>query len=159
LPGTRRVSCEGACLTVPSPLVGEGQGEGWRRDPSVEGCLANTSEQRPLLDCRNKNEAAPLTPLSLSLPHKGGGNAVALFAPNRRQHSRTQLADVCMSNAFAGMTIVSRARSFLLLARPARLSPRSPASAHRVRRRARVHRSPRSSPRAARQPCRIRRRP
>src|SRR6266478_1941848 len=30
------VSCEGACHTVPSPHVGEGQGEGWRQSTRCE---------------------------------------------------------------------------------------------------------------------------
>jgi hypothetical protein len=40
---------------APSPLVGEGWGEGWFRTWSLP------------------------SPLSLSLPHKGGGNVVALL--------------------------------------------------------------------------------
>jgi hypothetical protein len=39
---------------APSPLVGEGWGEGWQQTPHLR------------------------SPPSLSLPHKGGGNVVAL---------------------------------------------------------------------------------
>src|SRR5262245_26940001 len=50
-PRTQCVSCECSCPTVPSPLAGEGQGEGWRRNTEHEARLthrlANNMKQRP----------------------------------------------------------------------------------------------------------------
>src|SRR5258708_30335919 len=93
-PEAHGVSYEGACPTVPSPHVGEGQGEGWRRNTEREvrpvhkrendGCLH-------LLDRRYETEAVRVVPLSLSLPHRGGENAVALLcltASSIRPHAR-----------------------------------------------------------------------
>src|SRR6266436_2069485 len=52
-PQAHSVRCEGACPTVPSPLVGEGQGEGWRRNSEREACLVhrltNNMKQRSCL--------------------------------------------------------------------------------------------------------------
>src|SRR6266446_8560280 len=39
------LSCEGACHTVPSPHVGEGQGEGWRQGTR---CEANPVQVRDI---------------------------------------------------------------------------------------------------------------
>src|SRR5262249_44635619 len=38
-PHPHRAGFEGASHIVPSPLVGEGQGEGWRRSTEQEACL------------------------------------------------------------------------------------------------------------------------
>jgi hypothetical protein len=81
------VRCEGARHMVPSPLVGEGQGEGWPQSTedgappdwrTANGCVAGLIG----LWIRTKSSAA--APLSLSLPHKGGGNVVALLCPSPR---------------------------------------------------------------------------
>jgi hypothetical protein len=40
------VSCEGAGPTVPSPLVGEGQGEGWRRSAEREALAMQRLESQ-----------------------------------------------------------------------------------------------------------------
>ena len=55
---------------VPSPLVGEGQGEGWPQNTECKACRAS-GERR---DLRNETNGVDAVPLSLSLPHKGGGN-------------------------------------------------------------------------------------
>jgi hypothetical protein len=73
------MSCEGACLTVTSPLVGAGQGE--RYDSH---CVSFTSEITPFEFCVTPlASSVSLPPLSLSLPRKGGGNDVALLCPAR----------------------------------------------------------------------------
>src|SRR3981081_1223545 len=63
------LSCEGARHTVPSPLVGEGQGEGWRQIAEPEA----SSFRRPnddgwvyLLEPQYKTNAVRVIPLSLS---------------------------------------------------------------------------------------------
>jgi hypothetical protein len=97
------VSCEGARHTVPSPqspsqtgvnalLVGEGQGEGWLRSREREASpveRASNNGSLHLLDFTYQTDAVRfVVPLSLSLPHKGGGNAVALPCPNTGPPSR-----------------------------------------------------------------------
>jgi hypothetical protein len=76
--------CEGARHMVPSPLVGEGQGEGWPQSTedeappdwrTVNGCRAG------LIGSWIRTKSSAAIPLSLSLPHKGGGNVVALLCP------------------------------------------------------------------------------
>src|SRR5690349_7065681 len=74
------------CHNVPSPLVGEGQGEGCssaafgsypRSDKSHHAAVRRFPVGRSLVF------SALWPPLSLSLPHKGGGNHVArTFAPH-----------------------------------------------------------------------------
>jgi flagellar L-ring protein precursor FlgH len=66
------------CHSVPSPLVGEGQGEGYNRSCACQlveaqctQCLALASHKISFL------LSASSPPLSLSLPHKGGGNGAA----------------------------------------------------------------------------------
>jgi hypothetical protein len=69
------MSYEDARLTVPSPLVGEGQGEGYNRHKAcfqVEVLLNLEAAHKS-----NLTRGASPPPLSLSLPHKGGGNDVA----------------------------------------------------------------------------------
>src|SRR5919198_6211506 len=82
-PRTHCVSCEGACPTVPSPLVGEGQGEGWRRTLSAR--LVSSTDSQTMAGSiywpQHETDAVRVVPLSLSLPHKGGRNAVALLCP------------------------------------------------------------------------------
>jgi flagellar L-ring protein FlgH len=56
--------------SVPSPLAGEGQGEGWRQDTEREAYRT----QPRCRDLAHERNAADVVPLSLSLPHKGGGN-------------------------------------------------------------------------------------
>src|SRR5262249_37120213 len=84
--------CEGACHTVPSPLAGEGQGEGWRQgtEPKVSPVQ---KDSRPtagahLLGHRYKTKAVRVVPPSLSLPRKGGGNHVAPLCPTANQRTR-----------------------------------------------------------------------
>ncbi len=103
-PRAHCVSCEGACPTVPSPLVGEGQGEGWRRLTGREACPDASTEAGCicLLDRRYRADAVRVVPLSLSLPHKGGGNAVALLCPTLSQHSRIRSQMCACLSAFAG---------------------------------------------------------
>src|SRR6185295_1528006 len=86
---------EGQRPTVPSPLVGEGQGEGWLRAPDLQQrrYLSSTTAAASRLSCKRKSANTVLNgsrwrtqnlppPLSLSLPRKGGGNDVAYaFAP------------------------------------------------------------------------------
>jgi hypothetical protein len=65
------------CPSVPSPLVGEGQGEGYNTH-SI--CFASLDRQtQPTLvpesaDGTSFTLSTLSPPLSLSLPHKGGGN-------------------------------------------------------------------------------------
>src|SRR5262249_34430958 len=86
------VSCEGARRTVPSPPVGEGQGGGYNTHCV---CFGSETEQMPptvALESVHRKSfplGAPWPPLSLSLPHKGGGNDVALLCPTARMHSRS----------------------------------------------------------------------
>src|SRR6266702_3164014 len=78
----RMLACDWAelCHSVPSPLVGEGQGEGYNTH-----CLCFVSavqQMRPAVALESTHETglalnAPSPPLSLSLPHKGGGNRAA----------------------------------------------------------------------------------
>jgi hypothetical protein len=86
------VSCEDARHTVPSPLVGEGQGEGWLRSKEPEaGPLQriNNSDSLHLFGLIYPTNAVRIVvPLSLSLPHKGGGNAVGQLCPNAGRLSR-----------------------------------------------------------------------
>jgi hypothetical protein len=77
------------CHIVPSPLVGEGQGEGWQRRTKRERKLRhNASQNEELLLPYLRFETSAVrvaVPLSLSLPHKGGGNDVACtFATHDR---------------------------------------------------------------------------
>src|SRR5262245_38740444 len=90
------VSYEGVGHIVPSPLVGEGQGEGYY---TQEDCFRFDSTQNHpsvlvLLDPLHRINLArrtlsPPLSLSLSLPRKGGGNVVALLCPTATLHSRS----------------------------------------------------------------------
>src|SRR5215510_2607766 len=62
---------------VPSPLVGEGKGEGGRSSAALRGVGPRTDSANRLVGCRDETTAVRVIPLSLSLPHKGGGNRVA----------------------------------------------------------------------------------
>src|SRR6266478_5743265 len=71
------------CHSVPSPLVGEGQGEGWRQTPSARLVSSTDSQRWPaaFIGSQHGTDAVRVVPLSLSLPHKGGGNrGVRTFA-------------------------------------------------------------------------------
>ncbi|TFV74623.1 hypothetical protein E4K64_17430 [Bradyrhizobium frederickii] len=69
----RSKSAASRALSVPSPLVGEGQGGGCHT-----GILS--AAHRP--GCVVKRSAPlPGLPLSLTLPHKGGGNALHSAQP------------------------------------------------------------------------------
>jgi flagellar L-ring protein FlgH len=69
--------CAERCHSVPSPLVGKGQGEGSRQDTEREARRG----EREGWSIEFETDAVPTTPLSLSLPHKGGGNREArIFA-------------------------------------------------------------------------------
>jgi hypothetical protein len=74
--------CEGARPTVPSPLspsqtgvnallVGEGQGEGWRRSTERKVTDSRTITDYISWVSDTKTDAVRVVPLSLSLPHKG----------------------------------------------------------------------------------------
>src|SRR5690348_3419939 len=72
---------------VPFHLVGEGQGEGWRQ--STEGqappnCKTANGWGAGLIGSWIRTKSSAAVPLSLSLPHKGGGNVVALLCPSPR---------------------------------------------------------------------------
>jgi hypothetical protein len=77
--------CEGARHMVPSPLVGEGQGEGWPQSTedeappdwrTVNGCRAGLIGS---VDTNQKQRC--YTPLPVP-PPQGGGNVVALLCPS-----------------------------------------------------------------------------
>src|SRR6266478_7378915 len=89
-PRTHCLSCEGARPTVPSPLVGEGQGEEYNMHCICFMLRPDKCSRPSLRVCgRDEPRARCLSPpLSLSLPHKGGGNAVALLCPVSTQHPR-----------------------------------------------------------------------
>src|SRR5262245_19527001 len=80
-------SCEGARHIVPSPLVGEGQGGGWRWRTTREAISSprfgyRESLERAFSGIELETAAEFVVPPSLSLPHKGGRNDVALLGPN-----------------------------------------------------------------------------
>ncbi|TWB93680.1 hypothetical protein FBZ93_110286 [Bradyrhizobium macuxiense] len=61
-------------LSVPSPLAGEGQGEGCHTTGSV--IFEREDNARPRLQARlPKHASRPGPPLSPTLPRKGGGSA------------------------------------------------------------------------------------
>jgi len=72
------------CHTVPSPLVGEGRGEGYNLHCIASYLMTNKSSQLSTLSLRATASypvSALSLPPSLSLPHKGGGNRGArIFA-------------------------------------------------------------------------------
>ena len=85
------MSGEGECHTVPSPLAGEGQGEGYNKHCA---CFKSEAEQEelapPSIELRHRFRIALGTlspPLPLSLPHKGGGNDVAPLRPTAASKS------------------------------------------------------------------------
>ena len=71
-------------------LVGEGQGEGWQRSTKRETSPVHRHENGGLLfsSLRYETDAVRAVPLSLSLPHKGGGTGVAPLCPIANQQSR-----------------------------------------------------------------------
>src|SRR5438128_9206631 len=82
------VSCEDACRTVPSPLAGPHKGGGTGRGVAINAARAklilradqNTkSNENCFCPRRIENRPHPCCTPSLSLPRKGGGNAVALL--------------------------------------------------------------------------------
>src|SRR6266545_587797 len=78
---TRMLACQWAerCHSVPSPHVGEGQGGGYNKatarvsDPRLNHRTLDISNLHRI--CFAPSALSP--PLSLSLPHMGGGNRVA----------------------------------------------------------------------------------
>src|SRR5262245_65222964 len=64
--------------------------------------VSSTQVWRHLLGLRYQTDAGRVVPLSLSLPHKGGGNAVAPLCLSATIHSRVYMC-ACPS-AFAGTT-------------------------------------------------------
>src|SRR5262245_9528826 len=90
-PQAHCVSCEGARHTVPSPLVGEGQGEGWLPSTERENVHRHENGGLHFSGLRYETDAVRAVPLSLSLPHKGGGNDVAPLYPIANRHSRIRL--------------------------------------------------------------------
>jgi hypothetical protein len=74
-PRVHRLSCEGWCHTVPSPLVGEGQGEGWRRTPSVRFLRLQTRKDSWLnfLERRLKQKQCVFYPSPCPSPTRGEG--------------------------------------------------------------------------------------
>ena len=95
------MSCEGACHSVPSPLVGEGQGEGWQRALSAR--LISFIESRTMaiphlsLSGDMRQGSVRVLPLSLSLPHKGGGNDVELLCPTADTTREYSCRCACLS--------------------------------------------------------------
>src|SRR5215813_8940571 len=90
IPQTHCMSGEGARPTVPSPLVGEGQGEGWAMKHRARGLSRAKSRERRLaafVRSRLRTDAALLYPSPCPSPNKGGGNAVAPLCPTADQHS------------------------------------------------------------------------
>jgi len=65
-----------AGLSVPSPLVGEGQGGGRHTARSL--VLSGDDSHLRLLKKRFHQTPFPGLPLSPALPHKGGGSALCL---------------------------------------------------------------------------------
>src|SRR5689334_11671888 len=95
---------------VPSPLVGEGQGEGWPQSTEAEdspdwitanGCVADLSD-------RGYEPKAVTPSLSLPVPRKGGGNVVALLCPFLPKRTRVRLQECACRIACAGTTAESR---------------------------------------------------
>jgi hypothetical protein len=75
---------QGGSLSVPSPLVGEGQGGGCHATRSIRSNLNNATQRLP---SRRFNKTSHLgLPPSPTLPHKGGGSAVCL----RQERSKSQ---------------------------------------------------------------------
>src|SRR5919198_3785710 len=64
------------CHSVPSPLVGEGQGEGYNTHGICFMLWPINAASHRLRVCGGDEPRAQCSspPLSLSLPHKGGGN-------------------------------------------------------------------------------------
>jgi hypothetical protein len=63
-------------LSVPSPLVGEGQGGGWPQaiTSRISTRATATLLSRPLRAIGNRKHRDSLLPLSPTLPHKGEGS-------------------------------------------------------------------------------------
>jgi hypothetical protein len=115
-----RVRCEGARHMVPSPLVGEGQGEGWPQSTedeappdwrTVNGCRAG------LIGSWIRTKSSAAIPLSLSLPHKGGGNVVALLCPFPR-NAPAYGSEMCACLSASAGTNGIRRRCKLCSSRP-----------------------------------------
>src|SRR5262249_18449368 len=90
--------------TVPSPLVGEGQGEGWRQSTEWETSRVRRFKSDGSLHLsspRYETNAVHSAPLSLSLPRKGGGNPVPPPCPMLGQPSRRFWQNAGTSALFA----------------------------------------------------------
>ena len=72
-----RCRCEKRCHSVPSPLAGEGQGEGYAASTMVAFNSMSFSLDAQVAIAKSVARSASSPPLSLSLPRKGGGNRVA----------------------------------------------------------------------------------
>src|SRR5207253_150589 len=102
----------GCCLemgrVVPQrslPLVGEGQGEGWRQTPSAR--LVSSPDSQTMAACiyrsQHETDAVRVLPLSLSLPHKGGGNRGARTLATHANVSADGVPEKCAyASACAG---------------------------------------------------------
>jgi hypothetical protein len=86
-PQTRWPSCKGACPTVPSPLVGEGQGEGRRRRIERKACLVHRRKNdciSRIADMKQRRCVLFFTPLPVP-PPQGGRERCGTALPNRRR--------------------------------------------------------------------------
>src|SRR5215467_16217100 len=99
---TRMLVCGWAerCHSVPSPLAGEGQGEGYNTHCI---CFAPVAQQNAsqlsvssFLCGTNFARGALSPPPSLSLPRKGGGNRVARTFVTHANVLAAHIRDVCM---------------------------------------------------------------
>src|SRR5437868_14534645 len=89
-PQTHCLSCEGACPTVPSPLVGEGQEWGRTRTVSVSCSDPMNASQPPFASLWTKRASRSVfvaTPLPVP-PPQGGRERCGTTLPNSRQHPR-----------------------------------------------------------------------
>src|SRR6185369_12598746 len=84
----------GACLMVPSPLAGEGQGGGY----NVHCACLKSDVPAPAFPTASPMLRVLSPPLSLYLPRKGGGNAVAPLCT-------TSGLSICVSYRIAKMLI------------------------------------------------------
>ena len=97
------------------PPCGGGQGEGYNKHSICFALKSNTYSQPRFLGlCTGLSSllCASSPPLSLSLPHKGGGNAVAPLCSTADQHSRrcacpSACAGTTAESHFAGGSIAA----------------------------------------------------